>query len=226
LAYFLIILSLLLWLRGYRYGVGVCLGLVCIFKPTCTPILLWALLRREYSVLLGFLVIVIPFGVASLIMFGFGVHWEYWHLMAYLSRRGESAFGSSSVNSLLNRAIFNGPNLEWDGTHSHIQYVPWIHYATMATAVCFAGAALIGRRQSCPVASWIDYCIALLSFTIAASVVYEHHLAFTVVVFMVAGIAGLPGISYIRHDALDAGDFLWADGQLLRSNSRTGKHTR
>jgi len=58
----------------------------------------------------------------------------------------------------------------------------------MATALCFPGAALIGRRQSCPVASWIDYCIALLSFTIAASVVYEHHLAFTVVVFMVAGL--------------------------------------
>lgn len=109
---FLIILSLLLWLRGYRYGVGVCLGLVCIFKPTYAPILLWALLRREYSVIFGFLVILIPFGVASLIMFGFGVHWEYLDLTAYLSRRGEYSFGSSSVNSLLNRAIFNGPNLE------------------------------------------------------------------------------------------------------------------
>jgi alpha-1,2-mannosyltransferase len=47
---------------------------------------------------------------------------------------------------------------------------------------------LIGRRQSCPVASWIDYAIPLLSFTIAAPVVYEHHVAFALVVFMMAGL--------------------------------------
>jgi alpha-1,2-mannosyltransferase len=184
---FLIILSLLLWMRGNRTGVGACLGLVCIFKPVFMPILLWALLRREYLVIIGFLAKMIPFGLASLIMFGFGVHWEYLDLMAYLSRRGES-FGSQSVNSLLNRAILNGPILEWDGTHSHIQYVTWIHYATIATTWVGIGAALIGRRQRSPVASWIDYAIALLSLTIAAPVVYEHHIAFTVILFMVAGV--------------------------------------
>lgn len=181
----LIILSLLLWMHGYRAGVGACLGVVCIFKPVFIPILLWALLRRQYLVIVGFLVIMIPFGLASLIMYGFGVHWEYLDLMAFLSRRGES-FGSQSINSLLNRAIFNGPILEWDGTHSHIQYVPWIHYATIATTLVGIGAALIGRRQSSPVASWIDYAIALLSLTIAAPVVYEHHVGFTVILFMVA----------------------------------------
>jgi alpha-1,2-mannosyltransferase len=185
---FLIILSLLLWLCGYRWGVGVCLGTVCLFKPVFVPVLLWALLRREFSVVVGFLSILIPFGVTSLMMFGFGVHWEYLDLMLYLSGRGESSFISHSVNSLLNRAIFNGPNLELDFTHSHIKYVAWIHYATIATTLCAIGTALIGRRQSCPVASWMDYATALLSCTIAASVVYEHHLGFTVVLFMVTGV--------------------------------------
>ena len=185
---FLTLLSLYLWLRGDRIGVGVCLGVVCIFKPAIAPILLWALLRREFRMVGGFLAVLIPIGIASLFMFGVGVHRDYLELMAYLSRRGESYFGSHSINSLLNRLIFNGPNLVWDGTHSHILYVPWIHYATMITTFCFIGAALIGRRQHDPVASWIDYAIAILSFTIGSPVVYEHHLGFTIVLFMMAGL--------------------------------------
>jgi hypothetical protein len=185
---FWMVLSLLFWWRGHRIGVGICLGLVCIFKPALAPLILWALLRREFRVVAGFLGIVVGFGIASLWMYGLRLHLDYLNLMSYLSRRGESYYASHSINSLLNRAIFNGPNLQWDGTHSHIAYVPWVHGVTVITSLALIALALVGRRQHDVIASWLDYAVALLSVTIASPVVYDHHVAFTIVLFLVAGL--------------------------------------
>ena len=185
---FLIILSLLLWLRGHRASVGVCLGVVCIFKPALAPLLLWALLRREYRAIWGFLAFMVPIGLVSLWLFGWGVHADYLSLMSYLSGRGESFFASHSINSLLNRAVFNGPNLVWDGTPSHMRDIPCIRGATTITSLGFIALALVGRRQESPAASWLDYAIALLCVTLASPVIYEHHLGFTLPLFMMAGL--------------------------------------
>jgi alpha-1,2-mannosyltransferase len=185
---FLLLLSLLLWLRGHRGLVGVCLGLVCIFKPNLAPIVLWALLRREYRVVTGFLCTIIPLGVVSIAIYGIGVHLEYLKLMSYLSSRGESYVDSHSINSMLNRAVFNGPNLEWDGSHSQIRYIGWIHYATVLSSLCFIAVALVGKRKTSAAGSWLDYAVALLAISLASPVVYGPHLGFTIALIMMAGL--------------------------------------
>lgn len=202
---FLILLSLLFWLRGYQIAAGVCLGLVCLFKPALAPIMVWALLRREYRLLAGFIGTGAVIGLISLWMFGWGVHQEYLNLMSQLSRRGESFYGSHSINSLLNRAVFNGPNLVWDGTHSKIAFIPWIHYATSIAGLCFIGLGLFGRRQDSVAGSFLDYAIALLCIHLASPVLYEHHIAFTLVLFMLAGVM-------LGRDAAAPRWMLWALG--------------
>jgi hypothetical protein len=202
---FLILLSLAFWLRGYQVASGVCLGLVCLFKPALAPIMVWALLRREYRLLAGFVGTGALVGLISLWMFGWGVHQEYLTLMSQLSRRGESFYGSHSINSLLNRAVFNGPNLVWDGTHSRIAFIPWIHYATSIAGLCFIGLGLLGRRQDTTIGSVLDYVIALLCIHLASPVLYEHHIAFTLVLFMLAGVM-------VGRDAAAPGWMLWALG--------------
>jgi len=185
---FLLLLALLLWLRGHRIAVGACLGLICLFKPALAPILLWALLRREYRVIWGFFALVIPFGLASLWLFGWSVNADYLSLMSYLSKRGESYVASHSIGSLLNRAVFNGPNLLWDGSHSHIRYIAWIHWATTIAGLGFIGLALVGRRQDTPPGSWLDFAVALVCVTLASPVIYESHLGFTLPLFLMAGL--------------------------------------
>jgi len=180
---FLLILSLLLWLRDYRFPAGMAVGLVCTIKPNLSLILLWALLRREHHFAIGFLGIVVPLALASLLMFGLPVHLEYLKLMAFLSERGEAFYSNHAINGLLNRMIFNGNNLEWDGTHTQIHYVAWVHYATVISSLCIILPTFLRYRPSGAIGAWLDFAIALVSYTIASPVAYEIHFGYTLPIF-------------------------------------------
>jgi hypothetical protein len=157
----------------------VLLGIVCIVKPQLSLILIWALTRREYRLALGFLVVVGSIGLASLAVYGLPVHLEYVQLLEFLSKRGESFYDNQAINGLLNRLVFNGNNLEWDGTHTRIPYIPWIHDVTIATSVAIVVPTLIYRgRPGHGMASWIDFGIALVSYTLASPIAYTPHFGF------------------------------------------------
>jgi hypothetical protein len=178
-----LILALLLWLSGQRVSVGVLLALVCVLKCNLAVIVLWALLRREWRFVAGFAVTVGVLGVATLAIYGLAVNIEYLKLLSYLARRGESFVSNQAFNGLLNRAIFNGNNLVWDGTHTQIQLISWVYYATLATSIAIMVPCLWPRPADGRLASWTDFAIALMSFTLASPVAYEGHFGFLVPIF-------------------------------------------
>jgi hypothetical protein len=162
---------------------GVLLGLVSVVKPQVALFLVWALIRREWAFATGMLAAVLTLGVTSLVTFGWPIHREYVALMGVLSSRGESYYASQCFNALMNRSLFLGNNLEWDGGHTQLPYHRGVHIATMTTTLLLLVPALFYRRGRARDRDPLDFCTALLTFTIAAPVAYEHHFGYLVPVF-------------------------------------------
>ncbi len=178
----LLMLALLAWLLGQKAAAGVGVGLVCIVKPPLGLLVVWAALRREWRFAVALVITGAVFAAASVLMFGWQVHEEYLNLMGFLSRRGESYFANQSVNGLLNRMLFIGNNLEWDGTHTQITYDARVHVATVATSVALIAFVLLHRWRV--KAGALDFGLALTGFTLASPVAYEHHFGFLPVVYL------------------------------------------
>ena len=98
---------------------------------------------------------------------------EYLDLLGFLSRRGESYIQNQGLNGVLNRMLFIGNNLEWDGTHRQIIYDARVHFATLAGTVTLIGLALFHRMRA--VAQPLDFAFALVTFTLASPVAYNYH---------------------------------------------------
>lgn len=185
----LLIFSLLAWMWQWRIGVGVALGLYCVVKPSLAPILLWLLWRREWRALAGAGAVVGVLGAASLWSYGWQIHLDYLELLRFLSGRGESYLSNQSVHGLLLRMFSLGPNLEYDGSHTHIVHNAWVDAAAAAGVLAFLLPAFWAARRAGPAGSMTDYCIGLVSCLISSSIVYDHYYGVTLaVVLLVAAV--------------------------------------
>jgi hypothetical protein len=189
-----LVASLLLFIHGGRFSVGVVIGLCCTIKPSWSLIVLWFLLRREYQAVLGMFVVGFGLASVSLVMFGLSVHLEYLQLLRFLSSRGESYFSNQSLNGLLNRMFFLGNNLEWDGSHTLLKYDAWVHGASSITSLLLIGACVIPWRQGDRRGTTAGFCIALMTFLLASPVAYRHYYAMMLPIMWITLIA----ISYRR----------------------------
>ena len=170
----------LAWMAGARAIAGAALALMCLVKPTYGLLYLWGLLRRETRfVVSGALVIGAALAV-SLWRYGVHDHVEYLQVLSYIARRGESFYANQSINGLLNRALFNGSNLDWQG-HEFAPVNPVVYAGTMIAFVVFGVASL--RRPERSAGSAIDLAIASLWVTITAPVAWEHHYGILVAIY-------------------------------------------
>lgn len=182
------------WLCGWRGLPGALIGLICLIKPQLVLLVVWAVIRREWRFVGGWAAVVVPLGLLSVWLYGFETHVDFARLLLFLSGRGESYFASHSVNSLMNRLLFNGPNLTWDPTHTQIAYNPIVHAVSTATSLALIGFALFWRVPGGQRARIVDLCIAGLSFTMASPIAYEHHYGVLLPIFAVTlpAMAGDP----------------------------------
>jgi len=168
------------WMMGARSVAGAAVGLMCLVKPTYGLLYLWGLLRRETRfVMSGALVIGAGLAV-SLWRYGLHDHIEYLQVLSFIARRGESFYANQSVNGLLNRALFNGSNLEWQG-HEFAPIHPVVYAGTTVAFVALGLASLWRPRRSA--GSAIDLAIAALWVTLTAPVAWEHHYGILVPIF-------------------------------------------
>ena len=100
-------------------------------------------------------------------------HVDYLRVLTFISERGETFYANQSFNGLLNRLLFNGPNLEWQETafappHRLVQAG-----TTLAGLVLIAAAWLAPRRDRH--ASPFDLAIVSVTATAVSPVAWEHH---------------------------------------------------
>jgi alpha-1,2-mannosyltransferase len=183
---FLAMLSLLLVILERRILAGASIGLACIIKPQLAILFLWAAARRDWWFLIGGLLVVGAFGTASLIAYGWRIHLDYASLLLFLSRRGESYVGNQSINGLLNRMFFLGPNVVFEPTHTQIIYNVWVHAATtISSAIMILGAIFIKSPRD-TFAGVLDFCTVILVATLASPVAYTHHYGLVLPIFWLA----------------------------------------
>ncbi|HZD94429.1 MAG TPA: glycosyltransferase family 87 protein, partial [Candidatus Sulfotelmatobacter sp.] len=183
----LLMIAILSWMVCQKAMAGLALGLVCVIKPQLGLIVLWAALRREWSFVAALTSICAAFVLASILMFGWQVQEDYFNLLRFLSSRGESFYANQSINGLLNRVLFIGNNLTWDGSHTQITYDARVHLLTVITSVALISLILLYRCRA--VAGPLDFGFALVGLTLASPVAYDHHFGFLPAVFLPAMLA-------------------------------------
>jgi hypothetical protein len=141
-------LALCLHQAGRRALAGVCIGLICLSKPQLGLLLLWGLIRKQWSLVVAGCVTVAAVLVVSLALYGFANHFDYIAAASFMSRHGEAYHPNQSVNGLMHRLLFNGDNLNF--SNGFAPYHPVVHAATLASSGLLIALGLLwgwrGRR--------------------------------------------------------------------------------
>ncbi len=172
----LVAIALLLQFLGRDKWAGACLGVCGLVKPHFALVMLWALLRRRWSFVLG-MGTVAGAGIGlALVRFGWQNYLDYVLVLREISRLGEVFWPNQSVNGFLNRLLLNGNPIAWSGT----EYAPFnsfVYGATLVTSALLVVMALwpFWRKAIPPDRATIDLAAILAAATMASPVAWEHH---------------------------------------------------
>ncbi len=173
------------WMTDRKRASGALAGLVCVIKPTLSLLLLWGLLRRQWHFVTGWAWVVLPVTGISLGAYGLANHVDYVSVLAFIGRHGESFHQNQSMNGLLHRLFFNGNNLVWNA-NGFAPYHPVVYAGTLLSSLLLVGGALFFRRSEHDGASLVDLLIAVMSISLAAPIVWDHHLGIALPIFAFA----------------------------------------
>ena len=215
--------ALAAWLARRPALSGVLVGAICLLKPQLSLLLVWGIIRKQWSfagAIAAFCAV--TFGVA-LIYFGLQNHLSYLKVLSVLSQHGESVYPNQSVNGLLGRLMslqdpesFN--NLKW--RESLPPYHPLIYWGTMISSILILLPALLWRSDNDLIQRTLDLCTMALSATIASPIAWNHHYGVVFPIFAVAliGAWGRWGaVALIAASYVVASHFLPFTGEFARS---------
>lgn len=169
---FLFVTGCIMYLGGRRVVTGVLFGLIVIIKPQFALFGLWALVRRDYRFLAGFVATTATFGIVSLAVFGLADHIDYLKALSFISSRGESFWANQSVNGIMHRMLGGNPAWEGDAFAPHI---PLVYYTTLVTSALLIIIALAFPRSTEPEYNVLALLAASLAFSMASPITWEHH---------------------------------------------------
>jgi hypothetical protein len=182
--------ALLAWVCGRAVIAGALVAVMTAFKPQAAFLVLWALARKQWRFVFGFLAAGVPILAASVALYGWAPHLEYLRVLAFLGRRGESFYPNHSVNGLLNRLLDNGFNLEFyrPGSSLWMDHFPPYHrvvyVGTLVTSALLLGTALWPPRDPADRGSAADFAFAAVAATLASPIAWEHHYGVLLPVFV------------------------------------------
>jgi alpha-1,2-mannosyltransferase len=162
------------WIEGKEIPAGIVMGLMVLVKPQYGLFFIWALIRKKFGAAIAGLACTATGVLVSCIAFGFGNNLQYLQVLRSISASGESYYANQSANGLLNRLLFNGPNLFWDANH-FAPHNTTVYLGTLITTLALLILALIfpgPRERRGGVA---DFACIVLASTMASPVAWEHH---------------------------------------------------
>jgi alpha-1,2-mannosyltransferase len=188
-------LALLCWLWGLRPLGGALIGVVCLIVPHYGLLLLWALLRREWSFFLAGAATAALGLAASVSVFGLSNHLDYLGMLQFLTQYGDAYYANQSVNGLLNRLAGLGDpasNLNLGAAAGKFPpFNPWIFGATLVSWVALVLYGLL--RRSAPSERARDFARAALCFTMASPIAWDHHYGILLPIFALLLADGTQG---------------------------------
>jgi len=173
-------LALVAWQRRQFGLAGFLIGLCCGIKPQWLAIIPWAILRRQWRMLIALTITVGVLFVLSIAAYGLSNYADYLSVLSFLSRHGESYFENQSVNGLVNRLFFDGDTLYWGGS-VFPPFNPLVYVSTVASSLLILGIAMFWRMGKNP--GSVDLALILLSLTIASPIAWDHHYGILLLIF-------------------------------------------
>lgn len=175
-------LSIYFWLRDQKATSGIMLGLFCLIKPQLGLVFVWAMIRRQWNMVIAGAITITSALCVSIGVFGFQNHLDYLSALSFLSQHGESFYPNQSVNGLMNRLLFNGTNLQWEQKDFPDFSYP-VYLATLISSIFLILFGLLWRRKS-KQPSAIDLSLMLLCTTMASPIAWEHHYGILLPIFV------------------------------------------
>jgi alpha-1,2-mannosyltransferase len=173
---------ILCWQYNKKILAGIILGFVCIVKPQLALLFFWALIRRQWKMIIAGAITMTILLLISFQLYGFSANLHYLQILSFLSHHGESYYQNQSINGLLNRLLFNGQNLTWDGAFP--PYLSVVYGITFVSSLIFMISGLFWNYKA-KEPGVIDLCIMMLCTTIASPIAWDHHYAIILPIFMV-----------------------------------------
>ena len=183
---FLVMASVLLWLRGSRISPAILIGLTCWLKPQMSLFLFWGLLRRQWSFAISLCIVLLAGLSLSLSVFGLHNTVEYAHLLTYLSRHGDALATNQSLNGLLHRLMHVGSPVTW--IYGYPPYNQTIYLATLFSSAVTLLLALAVPMFRHIARSATDFLLFAMATTMASPIAWEHHYG----VFFLAFLLWMP----------------------------------
>ncbi len=173
-------------IKGRLQISGVLLGLICLIKPQCVVIALWALIRGKKGMFVSFLAVVAAGTLLAVAIFGIQNHFDYLKVLSILSKQGEVYYPNQSLNGLLNRVFLDHQILDF----SH-RFLPPHNPVVYFSSLFFGGALLLSalvlpHKHK----GTIDLCIIAITTTVISPIAWEHHygILFPIYVFIFWGM--------------------------------------
>ncbi len=162
------------WMTDRKKIAGILAGVMCLIKPQYALILIWGILRKQWSFTLGFVAASLLGLIVSISLIGFADHVNYLSVLSFISKHGESFYTNQSMNGVLNRLLFNAPILNFNH-NSFPPYNPWVYLGTILSSIALISAALFLPMLRSEKGSIADFSIIALTSTIASPIAWEHH---------------------------------------------------
>lgn len=174
-------ISLICMIKNKYLWVGVLIGLAATVKPQFGLLLVWAMFRKNWSFMKGFLLACGLITLVGVIAFSIENHIDYLNALRYLSQHGESYHHNQSLNGLLNRMFgVASPDLYNNLSLIYLYqpfppYNPWVYFPTLISSVLIIGLCLLVKRPATQEATLVDYCLMSLGLTLASPITWIYH---------------------------------------------------
>jgi hypothetical protein len=204
--------ALALYARHRPGAAGAGLALAAMIKPQLGLFALWALLRRERSMLAAFVLVVAIGTAATLAWLGPAPFLGYLDVLQHIARRGETFYPNQSVNGFMNRLIGNGSSVDFGDAMPEPNSL--VGMATVLTSLLWLVLALAPPRAARgSLGSSLDFAFMGLMATLASPIAWEHHYGILLPAF--ALLAG----SWLRGELRGLQFWLVALAWILTANS-------
>ena len=189
--------------QGKRFvSAGILVGICCAIKPQWVVLILWGALRKQWGFVLAATLTSSAIFIAAISMYGVGNFLDYFSVLSFLGRHGESYYPNQSVNGLLHRLFFNGENLEWQA-NVFPPYHPIVHWMTLASSAFILATAMLWRRNKTP--GTLDLALIILSLTMASPIAWDHHYGVLLPILAVS----LPAVLVLRAFGTWTAAYVW-----------------
>lgn len=170
------------WIKEKRKISGVVAGIMCLIKPQYAIIFLWGLLRKQWTFTLAFATTALTGSLVSVLLFGIANNFNYFSVLSFISKHGETFYSNHSINGLLNRLLFNGDNVNFE-IHSFPPFNGWVYLGTILSSISLILLSLLPPKKTQEEGSTTDLSIVALTCTIASPIAWEHHYGILLPIF-------------------------------------------